>query len=550
LSVTAGSGSAQVSWQAPDDPGWWDTGSYLVTSSPEGRTCTGAISCTFSGLSTATTYTFRVREISRVGLGVPVDSPFPAVTLDHLILSPSSATVSPGASQAYTAEGYDASNNDLGPVIGATSLGIAGGGSCDNTSHTCTSTAPGDHAVTGTDGTATGTATLHVTAPSVGATYHAITPTRALDTRNGTGGLSGPFTNHAARTFTVAGVPAGATAVTGNLTVTGQTSGGYLFIGPVANNNPTSSTINFPVGDDRANAVTVQLGAGGTLSITFVAPSNGPTVQAIFDVTGYFTPDMSGATYHALTPTRVLDSRDGYAIGLSGAFSSHVARTFAVAGHGGVPANAIAVTGNLTVTGQTAAGFLYVGPTAANDPTSSNLNFPTGDDRANAVTVALGAGGTLSATYAAPALGQTAQVIFDITGYFTPDGSGAKYVPLTPARVLDSRDGYWIGLAGAFSSHVARTFAVSGHGGVPGNATAVTGNLTVTGQTALGFLYIGPNAMNDPTSSTLNFPMNDDRANAVTVALGAGGTLSPTYAAPTTGPTAQVIFDVTGYFTP
>ena len=44
--------------------------------------------------------------------------------------------------------------------------------------------------------------------------------------------------------------------------------------------------------------------------------------------------------------------------------------------------------------------------------------------------------------------------------------------------------------------------------------------------------------------------MNDDRANAVTVALGAGGTLSPTYAAPTLGPTAQVILDVTGYFTP
>jgi hypothetical protein len=208
------------------------------------------------------------------------------------------------------------------------------------------------------------------------------------------------------------------------------------------------------------------------------------------------------------------------------------------------------VTGNLTVTGQTAAGFLYVGPVPMNDPTSSTLNFPTGDDRANAVTVALGAGGTLSATYAASTPGPTAQVIFDVTGYFTPDGSGAKYVPLTPARVLDSRDGYWIGLAGAFSSHVARTFAVSGHGGVPGNATAITGNLTVTGQTALGFLYIGPNAMNNPTSSTLNFPMNDDRANAVTVALGAGGTLSPTYAASTTGATAQVIFDVTGYFVP
>jgi hypothetical protein len=115
-------------------------------------------------------------------------------------------------------------------------------------------------------------------------------PYRVLDTRSGTVGLSGPFTNHAARTFTVGGVPAGAIAVTGNLTVTGQTSSGYFSIGPVATNNPGSSTLNFPVGDDRANAVTVALGAGGTLSITFVAPSNRPSAHAIFDVTGYFTP--------------------------------------------------------------------------------------------------------------------------------------------------------------------------------------------------------------------------------------------------------------------
>jgi hypothetical protein len=212
-----------------------------------------------------------------------------------------------------------------------------------------------------------------------------------------------------------------------------------------------------------------------------------------------------------------------------------------------VPASAIAVTGNLTVTDQTTLGFLYMGPVPMDNPTSSTLNFPLGDDRANAVTVALGAGGTLSVAYAAPTLGPTAHVIFDVTGYFVPDSSGATYVPLTPRRLLDTR--YGTGLSGAFSSHVARTFGVTG-GAVPATAIAVTGNLTVTQQTSLGFLYIGPVRKDNPTSSTLNFPLGDDRANAVTVALGAGGALSVTYAAPTYGPTAHVIFDVTGYFTP
>jgi preprotein translocase subunit SecG len=376
------------------------------------------------------------------------------------------------------------------------------------------------------------------------ATYHALTPTRILDTRYGTG-LSGVFGSHSARTFQVAGVggvPAGATAVTGNLTVTAQTSGGYLYIGPNATDYPTSSTLNFPVSDDRANGVTVALGAG-TLSVTYVGSTSPATTHVIFDVTGYFTPDTSGATYHALTPTRILDTRSG--TGLSGVFGSHSARTFGVAGVGGVPANATAVTGNLTVTSQTSGGYLYIGPNAANDPTSSTLNFPVKDDRANGVMVALGAG-ILSVTYVGSTSPATTHVIFDVTGYFTPDTSGATYVPLTPARILDTRSG--TGLSGVFGSHSARTFGVAGVGGVPANATAVTGNLTVTGQTSLGYLYVGPLAMDNPTSSTLNFPLGDDRANGVTVGLGAGGILSVTYVAPTSGPTAHAIFDVTGYF--
>jgi hypothetical protein len=387
--------------------------------------------------------------------------------------------------------------------------------------------------------------------PVAGATYVPLNPSRILDTRNGTG-LSGPLGSHLAQTFQVSGyggVPSGAIAVTGNLTVTAQTGRGYLFIGPKATNDPTSSTLNFPVGDDRANAVTVALGTGGTLSVTYAAATLGPTAQVIFDVTGYFTPDTSGASYVPLPPTRLLDTR--YNSGLGGASASHVARTFQVSGYGSVPPTASAVTGNLTVTGQTSAGFLSIGPVAQNNPTSSTLNFPLGDDRANAVTVALGTGGTLSVTYAAPTLGPTAQVIFDVTGYFVPGTSGARYVPFTAARILDSRVN--VGLSGPSSSHIARPFQVTGTGVVPASATAVTGNLTVTGQTSAGFLYTGPVAMNNPTSSTLNFPLGDDRASAATVALGTGGTggtLSVTYAASTLGPTAQVIFDVTGYFVP
>jgi hypothetical protein len=72
--------------------------------------------------------------------------------------------------------------------------------------------------------------------------------------------------------------------------VTVQTSAGYLYLGPNATDNPTSSTLNFPLGDDRANGVTVALSGVGTLSVTYVAPTPGKATYVIFDVTGYFAP--------------------------------------------------------------------------------------------------------------------------------------------------------------------------------------------------------------------------------------------------------------------
>jgi len=127
-------------------------------------------------------------------------------------------------------------------------------------------------------------------------------------------------------------------------------------------------------------------------------------------------------------------------------------------------------------------------------------------------------------------------------GSAEPEAPGATFVPLTPARLLDSRFGN--GVTGPFSAGVPRTFQVTGQGGVPATATAVTGNLTATSQTQAGFVFLGPDPVASPTSSTLNFPFGDTRANGVTVALGSG-TLSATfgYAGST-----QLIFDVTGYF--
>jgi YVTN family beta-propeller protein len=87
-----------------------------------------------------------------------------AGALDHITLSPSSATITAGGSQSYIATGFAADGNswDATPSITFT---IDGGGSCNGA--LCTATVAGDHIVTGTDtvgGTIRATATLHVDA--------------------------------------------------------------------------------------------------------------------------------------------------------------------------------------------------------------------------------------------------------------------------------------------------------------------------------------------------------------------------------------------------
>jgi len=116
----------------------------------------------------------------------------------------------------------------------------------------------------------------------------------------------------------------------------------------------------------------------------------------------------------AVDPIRILDTRAN--VGLEGEFASGVARSFKVAGANVIPANATIIVGNVTVTEQAGGGFLAVTPTPQNAPKTSTLNFPKGDNRANAVFCAINTDGTVSITV----VGTKAHVIFDVTGWFTP----------------------------------------------------------------------------------------------------------------------------------
>ena len=349
-----------------------------------------------------------------------------------------------------------------------------------------------------------------------GATYVPIDPLRVLDSRIPLG-VGGIFTASAPRTFQIAGfsstggsIPADAIAVTGNVTVTKQTAAGYVSITTTSTSTPRSSTINFPLGDTRANNVTASLAANGRLSAVYKAAA-GKKAHILFDVTGYFLPGTEDAGYNTLNPIRVLDSRVAAGIGLTGHFHTGIPRRLTIAGANGIPDNAVAITANLTVVGQTKAGFVSVTPTSIASPATSNINFPVKDTRANGLTAKLGAG-SVWLVYKGAA-GSRTDLILDVTGFYLPAGGGGGLVfhALNPGRIMDTRTDVLSGLTGQFTHGAPRTLDTDGHWGVPVGAMAVTANLTVTGQTKAGFVSITPLPVPVPSTSTINFPLGDTR---------------------------------------
>ena len=80
--------------------------------------------------------------------------------LAKVVLSPAAASIAPGGSASYQAEGFDPKGIDLGDVTSTTTFSVAPAGSCIGA--ICTASIPGAYTVTGANGLARGTASLTV----------------------------------------------------------------------------------------------------------------------------------------------------------------------------------------------------------------------------------------------------------------------------------------------------------------------------------------------------------------------------------------------------
>jgi hypothetical protein len=147
--------------------------------------------------------------------------------------------------------------------------------------------------------------------------------------------------------------------------------------------------------------------------------------------------------------------------------------------------------------------------------------------------------------------GNTTDLVFDVTGYYTNDATGSRYVAVNPTRMLDTR--FNNGLSQQLGANTPATFWVSAQNRpgspVPAGATGVTGNVTVVNETFPWAVFLGPDPTARPGTSTINFVRGDIKGNGLAVGLGSGGSLSATYIS-NAGNKTDLVFDVTGYFTP
>ena len=127
--------------------------------------------------------------------------------------------------------------------------------------------------------------------------YHALTPCRLFDTRNGTGTTAGARSNPGPHTFRVqgkCGVPVGADAVSLNVTVISPTTGGDLRLFPSNVGQPVVAVMSYNAGEPAlCNGAILPLAqvAGDDISmvIGMACGSNGcGSIQVTMDVTGYF----------------------------------------------------------------------------------------------------------------------------------------------------------------------------------------------------------------------------------------------------------------------
>ncbi len=372
--------------------------------------------------------------------------------------------------------------------------------------------------------------------------YVPLAPARVLDTRNGIAWSGGMPDAGAAITLPVlgrGGVPNDPEikAVVLNVTATDASGWGYVAAYPSGVGQPLVSNVNVDqAGETIANLVTVPVGPDGNVVLY-----TSSATHLVADVAGYYRASSASTDgrLRAVTPARVLDTREAQ-IGYSGGRpNAGDTVTLQVAGQGGVPATgASAVVLTVTIADSAGWGYVTAYPGGSDRPVVSNVNVHrAGQTVANQVIVPLGPDGTVQ-LYTSVGL----HLVADVTGWFTDadaeESFSGLFVPVEPVRKLDTR------LVGQKPAADGTITVFTLPGTIPGVAAAAAAvNVTATETDGPGYITAFPDGVDMPYTSVLNLEgVQETIADHVIAPVSAGNLAIYSYAG------AHLVADVVGWY--
>ena len=352
--------------------------------------------------------------------------------------------------------------------------------------------------------------------PAGASSFVAVAPTRLADTRPGS--AVGAYTQMSERMIRVqvagrAGVPIGAAAAVLNITAVDTQGAGWVTAFPAGEPVPTASSLNVDVaGRVISNLATVRLGADGSVDIAASA-----SMHLVVDVVGAYVPRTAAVSSGRLETlaqgaVRAVDTRDTrspLAAGETRAIDLSIV---------GVPADASAVVVSLVAT-EAQVGFWTAFPSGGDRPLASSMNIDTAaQTRSAQAIVALPVGARSFQLFSQSG----GHLVVDVAGWFTgatsPVSTDGMFVPVSPQRVLDTRNEQglapWGGTTVEFGTGSPN----------PSGIAAVALNVTATDPWYLGYVTAHPAGVARPASSNLNVTALDQIvANHAIVRAGSRG---------------------------
>jgi hypothetical protein len=330
--------------------------------------------------------------------------------------------------------------------------------------------------------------------------YVPVSPRRLYDSRTATTpaagssvvvGVGAPF-----------GVPlADITAAVVNITATDTTGPGFVTAYPAGTQRPTTSTLNIERADQNlANLATVRtslLESGPAIELYTMVRTD-----LVVDVVGYYvrtSAAVSDGRYVSVGPVRLGDTRTD-----ADPYAPTEIRTLDLTPLG-VPADAVSAVLNITAV-DAPNGYWTVFPAAEGLPNTSSLNVSRVAGRPDAGSVVANQVISRLSDGQLSVFSQSGgDLVVDVFGYYTgasaTPATAGRFVPVAPARVLDTRTGAQPG-DGATTAIAAATLAAAG---VDLNgASAVALNLTATDSLRAGYLAAHATGSTRPETSNLN----------------------------------------------